>query len=155
MATMVISSTAIMKIAAQKAALQNLRSQIKFRLLRGKKSPMHDSLRNGRTLCQLKYCAQPSANVKILQNHILYGIVRLNYAWIKRSVTEPDISIDKEYKRFLLFSFYYARHQITSIRNSGNPALVFQHLSFQSYHVIHQQEHNTVDWRTVEKTQQN
>ena len=54
---------------------------------------------------------------------------------------------------FLLFSFYYARHQITSIRNSGNPALVFQHLSFQSYHVIHQQEHNTVDWRTVEKTQ--
>ena len=40
-------------------------------------------------------------------------------------------------------------------RNSGNSALVFQHLSFQSYHVIHQQEHNTVDWRTVEKTQQN
>ena len=55
----------------------------------------------------------------------------------------------------VLFSFYYARYQITSIRNSGNPALVFQHLSFQSYHVIHQQEHNTVDWRTVEKTQQN
>ena len=56
---------------------------------------------------------------------------------------------------FLLFSFYYARHQITAMRNLGNPALVFQHLSFQSYHVIHQQEHNTVDWRTVEKTQQN
>ena len=38
---------------------------------------------------------------------------------------------------------------------SGNSAVVFQHLSFQSYHVIHQQEHNTVEWRTVEKTQQN
>ena len=38
---------------------------------------------------------------------------------------------------------------------SGNSAVVFQHLSFQSYHVIHQQEHNTVDWRTVVKTQQN
>ena len=36
-------------------------------------------------------------------------------------------------------------------RNSGNSALVFQHLSFQSYHVIHQQEHNTVDWRTFVK----
>ena len=27
---------------------------------------------------------------------------------------------------------------------SGNSALVFQHLSFQSYHVIHQQELNTL-----------
>ena len=26
---------------------------------------------------------------------------------------------------------------------SGNSAVVFQHLSFQSYHVIHQQELNT------------
>ena len=34
---------------------------------------------------------------------------------------------------------------------SGNSAVVFQHLSFQSYHVIHQQEHNTVDWRTFVK----
>ena len=40
-------------------------------------------------------------------------------------------------------------------RNSGKSALLFQHLSFQSYHVIHQREHNTVDWRTVAKTQQN
>ena len=36
-------------------------------------------------------------------------------------------------------------------RNSGNSAVVFQHLSFQSYHIIHQQEHNTVDWRTFVK----
>ena len=36
-------------------------------------------------------------------------------------------------------------------RNSGNSALVFQHLSFQSYNLIHQQEHNTVDWRTFVK----
>ena len=31
----------------------------------------------------------------------------------------------------------------------------FQHLSFQSYNFIHQQEHNTVDWRTFVKVQQN
>ena len=36
-------------------------------------------------------------------------------------------------------------------RNSGNSALFFQHLSFQSYNFIHQQEHNTVDWRTFVK----
>ena len=41
-------------------------------------------------------------------NHILFGIVGLNYAWIKRSVTEPDTSIDKEYEMFLLFLLYYA-----------------------------------------------
>ena len=28
-------------------------------------------------------------------DHILYGIVGLNYAWIKRSVTELDTLIDK------------------------------------------------------------
>ena len=35
--------------------------------------------------------------------HILYGIVGFNYGWNKRSVTEPDTSIDKEYDMFLLF----------------------------------------------------
>ena len=31
---------------------------------------------------------------------------------------------------------------------SGNSALVFQHLSFQSYYIIHQQELNTLKrWR--------
>ena len=39
----------------------------------------------------------------------MYGIVGFNYGWIKRSVTEPDTSIDKEYDMFLLFLFYYAR----------------------------------------------
>ena len=39
----------------------------------------------------------------------MFGIVGLNYSWIKRSLTEPDMSIDKEYDMFLLFLFYYAR----------------------------------------------
>ena len=38
-----------------------------------------------------------------------------------------------------------AHMQITVVdEKSGNSAPVFQHLSFQSYHVIHQQEFNTL-----------
>ena len=36
-------------------------------------------------------------------------MVGLNYAWIKRSVTELDTSIDKEYNMILLFLFYYVK----------------------------------------------
>ena len=42
-------------------------------------------------------------------NHILYDIVGLNYAWIKRSIIETDISVYMEYDMFSLFLFHYAR----------------------------------------------
>ena len=117
MATMVINGATNMKIAAQKAALQNLRLQINNKtgqeialgqvfkgIVEGRKFPKYD-------LCLGTdgYYANEMLLTAPDSNHILFGIVGLNYAWIKRSVTEPDTSIDKEYEMFLLFLFYYLR----------------------------------------------
>ena len=121
MATMVIIDARNIKIAVRKAALQNLRSQINNKtgrehplgqvfkgIVEGRKSPKHDLYRgiDGYYVNEMLITAPCQRQDS---NHILYGIVGLNYAWIKRSVTELDTSIDKEYDMFSLFLFYYAR----------------------------------------------
>ena len=87
-----------------KTRQENALGQVFKGIVEGRKSPKHDLYRgtDGYYVNEMLITAPCQRQDS---NHILYGIVGLNYAWIKRSVTELDTSIDKEYDMFCSFYF--------------------------------------------------